>query len=397
VQIAYIGVFQHLPANSGNDWYSLQLVDDLKEIGDVTLYYTLQENGKRGYSFSDPGFKQRRLPPTVKWRRISRRLDQLRPEILFDGSAVMHIRADLVIARLYSYHMARHVAKNNNAPIVIVMQNIEWQYLKNAGYSPLVYAPVRPYESFVLRKAAAVTAISLQDHAYATKRTAAKKVFYVPYRPNDSVFNTDMTSCYDYGTDRLNVLFYGSLDRQHNVKAVEFIKHDLIPRMKQRGLFHLIKIHVVGSGVPPDHLDLEKDFDINFLGWVESPAPYILGADVVIVPVRNPSGVKVRVLEALSCHKPVVAFPEATLGLESELIQAITIANSAEEFAEALKSFVRLGRYSLRSARTDSAHFSIKAVTARDAALYALNGEAASNKASNRAEGLLSSSYSGSR
>ena len=372
MQIAYVGVFQHLPANSGNDWYSLQLVDDLKDIGRVTLFYTQQENGKSGHSPSDPSVEQRLLPPTFKWRRVSSRLDQLRPEMLVDGSAAKHIEADLVLARLYSYHIARHVAKNNNAPIVIVMQNIEWQYLKNVGYSPLIYAPARLYESFVRKKAAAVTALSPKDYAYATKRTATEKVFYVPYCPNNNIFNADMSSCYDYGTDKLNVVFYGSLDRTHNAKALEFIKRDLIPIMKQRGLFHLIKIHVFGSGAPPPSLDLENDSDINFLGSVESPAPYIRGADVVIVPVRNSSGVKVRVLEALSCNKRIIAFPEATFGLETEVIKSVTIANTAEAFAIALNSLVVLKRAHTYTAKTGAYNALKNVATASDAALYAL-------------------------
>lgn len=371
MQIAFVDVFQNVPANSGNDWYSLQLVDDLTRIGDVDLYYTLHEHGKKGYSPSNPGFKQRHLPPTVKWP-IWRRLDQLRPEILFDRSAVMHIEADLVFARLYSYHIARHIAKNNNAPIVVVMHNIEWEYLKHAGYTPVIYAPAKLYEKFVLRKAAAVTALSLKDHAYATQTTAAEKVFYVPHRPNDSIFNVDMSSCYDYGTAKLNVLFYGSLDRRHNVEALEFIKRDLIPRLKRRGLLYLISMHVFGSGAPPKHLDLENDPDINFLGWVESPAPYIRGADVVIVPVRNPSGVKVRVLEAISCHKPVIVFPEATFGLQSELLESVITANTAQAFAEALRPLALLVRGNTRIAKTDVVKFSKKVASASDAALYAL-------------------------
>ncbi len=372
MQIAFVDVFQHVPANSGNNWYSLQLVDDLKGIGDVGLYYTLEEKGKRGYSPSNPAFKQRHLPPTVKWPRIWWRLDQLRPEILFDKSAVMHIEADLVFARLYSYHIARHIAKNNNAPIVVVMHNIEWEYLKHAGYTPIIYAPAKLYEKFVLRKAAAVTALSLKDYSYATQTTAAEKVFYVPHRPNDSIFNIDMSSCYDYGTAKLNVLFYGSLDRRHNVEALEFIKHDLIPRLKQRGLLDLIKMHVFGSGTPPKHLDLENDPDINFLGGVESPAPYIRGADVVIVPVRNPSGVKVRVLEAISCQKPVIVFPEATFGLQSELLESVITANTAQAFAEALRPLALLVRGHRRIAKAGAVKFSRKVATASDAAQYAL-------------------------
>lgn len=368
MQIAYVGVFQHLPANSGNDWYSLQLVDDLQTIGGVTLYYTLHENGKRGYTPANRIIKQKYLAPSVKWHRISPRLDQLRPEMLFDGSAVKDIKADLVFARLYSYHIARHVAKNNDAPIVIVMQNIEWEYLKNIGYLPLIYAPARLYENFVLRKAAAVIVLSPRDYVYAIAVTSAEKVFYVPYQPNEGLFGADATSCYNYAADKLNVLFYGSLDRYHNVKALEFIKRELIPEIKERGLFHSIQVHVLGSGEPPEHLDLDNDPDINFFGWVENPAPYIRGADVVIVPVRNASGVKVRVLEALSCKKLIIAFPEAIAGLGNKPSAAVILANTAEEFVESLKSLPRDAH--CMSVAHPAARANV--ATASDAACYVL-------------------------
>lgn len=379
MQIAFVDVFQHLPANSGNNWYSLCLVDDLQEIGEVNLYYTQQENGKRGYMPADRVIEQKRLAPSVKWWRISHRLDQLRPEILFDRSAVEGIKADLVFARLYSYHIARHIAKKNEAPIVIVMHNIEWQYLKHAGFTPLIYAPARRYENFVLRKAAAVTTLSLNDHAYAITTTSAEKVFFVPHQPSDQIFNSDTTSCHDYGTDKLNVLFYGSLDRQHNAKALEFIKRELIPEIKARGLFHSIQIHVFGSGEPPKRLDLENDPEIHYFGWVENPAPYVLGADVVIVPVRNPGGVKVRVLEALSCNKPIIAFPEATVGLGNESSAAITVANTAEGFVDALKS---LSQGTPWFNRTRYVHSLARVSTACDAARYALEQKGGKEKGS---------------
>ncbi len=369
MQIAFVDVFQNLPANSGNDWYSLCLVSDLQEIGEVSLYHTQQENGKRGYMPPDRVIEQKLLAPSVKWWRISRRLDQLRPEILFDRSTVEAIEADLVLARLYSYHIARHIAKNNEAPIIIVMHNIEWQYLKHAGYTPLIYAPARLYENFVLRKAAAVTALSLKDLAYATTTTSVEKVFFVPHKPNAQIYNSNTTSYYDYRTDRLNVLFYGSLDRQHNVKALEFIKLKLIPEIKARGLFHSIQIQIFGSGEPPKRLDLENDPEINFFGWVENPALYIRGADVVIVPVRNSSGVKVRILEAFACNKPVIAFPEAVVGLENQYSEAITIANNAKGFVEGLKSLLQTAPYRNGKRFVNS---SARVSTACDAARFAL-------------------------
>jgi hypothetical protein len=387
MKIAYVDVFQNLPANSGTDWYTLQLLTDLTEIADVTLYHTQKVEEKSGFLPANHSMKQSHLSPRLAWSRVSARLDQLRPEMLFDASGVDSVEADVVFARVYSYHIARHIAKVNDAPIVVVMHNVEWEYLKHEGYTPLVYAPARLYEHYVLKRADAVTALSPADCAFAKGTTSAEKVFYVPYEPNGQAFNSKETSRHDYGQDKLNALFYGSLDRSHNVEALKFIKCELIPKLKECGLFDSTRITVFGSGTPPERFDLQNDPDINFLGCVESPAPYIRGCDVVIVPVRNPSGVKVRVLESLSCNKHIVAFPEATVGLEDEPLAAITVVNTAEGFVEALKSQVR---EAARRSGTYRAHTSAQVAAARDAALYALGKKAARKKARNDRHALFS-------
>ena len=86
MQIAYIDIFQHIPASSGNNWYTLQLARDLQDIGVVTLYSTQQRDGKRGYVPTDSSVRQRFLKTSVKWDKIWPRLNQLKPEMLFDSS-----------------------------------------------------------------------------------------------------------------------------------------------------------------------------------------------------------------------------------------------------------------------------------------------------------------------
>ncbi len=160
MKIAYVDVFQTLPANTGSDWYTLQLLTDLMETADVHVYYTLKADGKRGYLPTKAAVKQEYITPKIAWRRISSMLEQLRPEMLLDKSSVELVDADAVFARVYSFHIARHIAKANDAPIVLVMQNIEWEYLKHQGYTPLIYAAARLYENYVLKQADAVTALS---------------------------------------------------------------------------------------------------------------------------------------------------------------------------------------------------------------------------------------------
>jgi glycosyltransferase involved in cell wall biosynthesis len=139
---------------------------------------------------------------------------------------------------------------------------------------------------------------------------------------------------YDYGSDAFNVVFYGSLDRPQNQLAVNFIAKELIPALAPEHSNGEFKVHVFGSGKVPS--DMFSETGINFVGAVSDPGPYIRGADAIIIPVKNPSGVKLRAVESLACGKPVVAMLEAVKGLPEELRDMIYVARTAHEFAKTL-------------------------------------------------------------
>ena len=79
------------------------------------------------------------------------------------------------------------------------------------------------------------------------------------------------------------------------------------------------------------------------MGAVSDPGVYIRGADAIIIPIKNASGVKLRAVESLACGKPVVATPEAVQGLTEDLRAMTYVASTAVEFVEALKG-IRDGR-----------------------------------------------------
>jgi len=92
---------------------------------------------------------------------------------------------------------------------------------------------------------------------------------------------------------------------------------------------------VFGSGKTPRGLFSETK--INFIGAVNDPGPYIRGADAIIVPIKNPSGTKLRTIESLACGKPVVSTSEAVQGLPERLKAMIYVADTADDFARVLK------------------------------------------------------------
>ncbi len=340
--IAFIDPLVRVPINSGGDWYAVYLLNELAREHHVTHYYTQHAPDKRGYEPDRVGFNTEALRNGRRWSDLSSRLELLdivRPDMLWNTTPVRDIRADIVFTNAESYHMARIVARENRAPLVLIMHDVIWQKWKNNGSA--FFVPVRAVENHVLRKAAAVIAISRHEYRYARLRVPEDRVFYIPHRIDTSVFNNNGAARYDFGTDKLNVLFYGSLNRVHNIKAARYVVEELVPSLKERGLLSQMNITVIGSGTPPHSLKLDSNPDISFLGEVTDVGPYVRGADVVIVPVRNSSGTKIRVLESLACGTPVVGTPEVVAGLPDHLKPSVYVTSESQGFEEILERFVR--------------------------------------------------------
>lgn len=340
-KIAFFDIYDPIPINSGGDWYSYQLLTDLSVNNEVTEYHTKKNDDKKGHFPSNIGFKRVFLENGKKINKflgiISPKIQMIKPDLLFKNSHLNDLKADIIFTIVECYHIARYISKiNNNAPIILVMQNIEWKYLKNIN--SFFYFPMKYYENYVLTKVDAVISISADGVKYASNYTD-NKIFYLP--PKIHHLFTPEGEKYDYEKDKLNLLFYGSLDREQNIYALKFIKKELIPLMKQEKIMDKVRMNIFGSGNPPKYFDLENDNDINFLGTVEDPSKFIRGSDIVIVPLKNSSGIKIRIIESLGCCKPVIATSEAAENLPRELKENIFIKNGAEGFVDIIKDFLK--------------------------------------------------------
>ena len=339
-KIAFFEIYDPIPINSGGDWYRHQILSDLSKNNEVIEYYTKKTNGKNGYFPQNVNFKRIFLENGDKfnkfWGKISPKIQMIKPDLLFNHSQLKNIEADIIFTIVECYHIARYISKiNNNAPIVLVMANIEWKYLKNIGSN--FYLPMKYYENYVLSKVDAVITISAKEAEYAHNYTD-NNIYHVS--PKIHHLFTPQGERYDYGNDKLNLLFYGSLDREQNIYALNFIKKELITLMKKEKIMDKVRVNIFGFGTPPKSLNLEKDRDINFLGTVEDPSEYIRGADIVLVPLKNSSGIKIRIIESLGCHKHIIATSEAVKNLPKDLKENIYIKEDANGFLDIIKSFI---------------------------------------------------------
>lgn len=331
MKVSFIDVYNPIPINSGGDWYRFQLLKDLSINHDVTEYFTYNIGNKKGFFPETVNFKAEHLSSKIPWFRVSKILEILKPDYFLNNHQCNNIHCDLVFFSTVCYHIASKIAKKNKSPTVLVMHNIEWQYLKN-NKSKLWFF-MKYYEHFIFNHTDYIIAISSRDYDYVQKIVPKKRVFYISPKINTEIFNPFDPS-YNYGKDKFNVLFYGSLDRVQNIDALYFIINNLIPSLKEKKLMSSVRVNIFGSGNPPASINLQENEDINFLGTVENPGNYVRGADVVIVPLKNSGGVKIRVLEALVCKKFVIASREAVEGLPAEVQNMVYIGDDTNKFVE---------------------------------------------------------------
>lgn len=130
------------------------------------------------------------------------------------------------------------------------------------------------------------------------------------------------------------VVFTGVMNYHPNVAAmVEFVRScwpAIIGRIPNATL------EIVGHSPTPEVVALADHHGVTVTGRVDRPADHLLNASCTIIPTRLGTGVKVKLLEALSLGRAVVAAPESVRGLSQEVSSAIITAGSADAFADAV-------------------------------------------------------------
>ncbi len=334
MKIAYLDIYHPFPINSGVDWYRYQLLDGLGKNNDLTLYHTLNSKDQTGYYPSDVNFDICYLKPKFNWNILSRNLEILQPERFLDRFAGS-IEADVVFCCALHYSLARKLTLDST-PLVLVEYDLIWEYLKNN--MSFLYPVMKFYENYAIKKANAIITLTKRDQEYVTNHCSNNKVFYIPPEIRMDIFKP-LGPSINYGKGRFNLLFYGSLDRKHNLDALKFISEELIPALKKEHLTDDVRMNVFGSGANSKNIYLNNDM-INFKGAVEDPGEYIRGADAILVPVKNNAGIKLRILESLACGKPVIATTDASEGLPIEIRNMLYIADTVNEFIEIIKDMI---------------------------------------------------------
>jgi len=136
--------------------------------------------------------------------------------------------------------------------------------------------------------------------------------------------------------ERRGVVFVGCYRFPPNVKAVEYLCREILPRVHP-DLLARHPVYIVGDGLNDAVRGVAAGVaNVQLVGWVPSVAPYLDRARISVVPLRYGAGTKRKMLQALMHGTPTVSTSIGVEGLGLVDGEHVLVADDAATFAEGI-------------------------------------------------------------
>jgi glycosyltransferase involved in cell wall biosynthesis len=135
------------------------------------------------------------------------------------------------------------------------------------------------------------------------------------------------------------VIFTGHMSFLPNQDAVRHFALDIFPEVRKR--IPGLRFKIVGADPGEAVLALNCVDGVDVTGTVPDIRPYLAGASAFVCPMRMGSGIKNKILEAMSMKVPVVSTSLASKGIAHLPPNLVTIADDEDGFASSLSNLVQ--------------------------------------------------------
>lgn len=230
------------------------------------------------------------------------------------------------------------IRKLSQAKLVLRSHNLEhliWERLANTAsrspkklYLKHLASRLKKYEVYIINEVDGIASISKKDTENFKKLNCKKPLKTIPFGINFS--QTHFTK---HNTkDSLHFFHLGAMNWQPNIEAVEYILYEIWPLIKDLN----IELSLAGKDMPEDLLALSTP-QLSIKGMVPSATDFMMNKDVMIVPLLSGSGIRIKIIEGMAMGKVIITTTIGAEGINYTHNQNIIIANSPNEFKEAVE------------------------------------------------------------
>jgi len=136
--------------------------------------------------------------------------------------------------------------------------------------------------------------------------------------------------------DSGSILTLGTLHYPPNADGIRWFFEQVFPIITER--IPGAHLTIVGKNPPQDFIQFadQNPNCVTVTGYVPDLKPYFKQAAVLVIPVRAGGGMRVRILEGLAHGQAIVTTTVGLEGIEAEPGKEVLLADSPQEFAEAV-------------------------------------------------------------
>ena len=232
------------------------------------------------------------------------------------------------------------IRRHSNAPVILRTHNVEhniWRqmarhcrnpfrraYLKNASLT------LGAYEREHVGDYDGVVCITQADADFFRSSGCRKPMAVVPFavqpEPLDHV-----------DEEPFSLFHIGSMDWMPNIDGVEWLIDEVWPVVHAE--VPQARLYLAGRNMP-QHLRQLQVEGVQMVGEVPDAMYFIASKQINIVPLRSGSGIRVKIIEAMSAGKTVISTSVGASGIDYTDGENILIADTPKAFARQVKRCV---------------------------------------------------------
>lgn len=349
MKILWITLESILPANSGGRLGVFKRIEQLSKTEDIYLFYPYDKEDELEYvneikkyckevhPYSRNKNKKNaflnlyRYPYTVSSRNISTMKENIKECIEKNHIDVINVDFPHMCVNLINV--------DTQIPIILNEHNIEWKVYKTISSSQKnIFKKMLYYiDSFRLKKFEEKILKEIKLHMITFVSSLDLEFFRNSHINLEShlelvpVGADIRENIYEKEDKQKNILFVGKMSYGPNIEAVKWFVNNVLKEIIKK--CKNVKFYIVGKEPTEEIFKLANE-NVIVTGKVDSVEKYYNLADLVVIPLLNGGGVKVKLLEAISYNKKIVSTKkgvEGTIYLDGK---TIPVSNISNEFAD---------------------------------------------------------------
>lgn len=311
----------------------------------------------------------------VQWERIGRDyLDATRLESVYIDLGVKPLPAAVAMLCGESYHVKRYISnafatklrqildeeqfdvvhvesifltpyvplirRHSQATVILRAHNVEhliWQHVAQSTRNPLkrwylkhLSLTLRAYEVEHMADYDGIVSITQGDAESFRQLGCRKPVVAIP-------FAIEPEEVPNIGVEPNSIFHIGAMDWMPNQESIRWMLEKVWPTVHAR--VPQTHLYLAGRKMPQELMESHYD-GVTVVGEVDDAIRFIGSKMINVVPLLSGSGIRVKIIEAMSMGKAVVTTTVGARGIEYTDGVNLLIANTPDEFATQIARLV---------------------------------------------------------